>query len=1020
MRALRLLCLAAALAALVPQASGQYFRFGRNRVPLLKGSWQFLQTPRFDVYFPPGLDALAREAARDAEAHYPRLAALTGHRLEHRVPILLYPSIGALAATNAVTLPEDVEGIGGLTERRRNRVIVPFSGDRREFTQVLTHELTHALLNDRLESRALLRSTRVRSMPLWMNEGLAEYAAHGGVDAASERILRAALLGGRLPPVDRLGPGLLYPGGLSFWAFIAVEYGNERIPEIVDAFAVLRDPDAAFQAVTGLGVAELSERWRDALQDVFAPEVAFRDRLPEDGRALDLNGLDRSYVAAPAIAPQGDRVAFVALDGTSFGVFVARLTGTPFIRRVFEARTPVTRLRLTSAGLTWSPDGRRLAVAVSRTRGETVVVLDAATGVPLKTLRPRLDAILALAWHPTDDVLAVEATRNGQGDLFRLDLVSGALDALTHDPAADHAPAWTHDGSSLLFHSDRNSAPAEARQFDLFRLDVATRRTLQLTRTGWDEAFPVPFGDTLLYVATRNGIANLATLRPGQTEGTPLTDLLGGIEGGVTLSRDGERAVVLGFDGDRLRLYLLRAPLGRSPPATPAPTVFSFLRNDLQGPPPPVLAFASEERRARNPFLRSSLMLPSGIPAPPDSALAVLLDSLSALAPDDPPVEPFRYVADTTAGGEIRARPYRLLFSVDGISGTAVYDPLYGVQALAQIQASDLLGDHVFTAASNLLLDLRNSDYVLGYTFRRPRLDAGLQAFHTARLLPQNGQQSQLTRYRYYGVSSTFSYPLDAFQRTEATLTAASVSQTSVFQPAVPTLQRTLLLPSLTYTLDRALEGATTARAGSRAALSVSGSPAGSARFVTVIGDVRAYRSLARGAAVIALRASGAGSFGPRPQRFYAAGVSGWLDPSIEPDAFPITQLEDFAFATPVLPLRGFRLGTRSGSHFGLINAELRLPLIAVVGAPPGPIVPFEGVLFADAGALWGGPEAPPLKLLSNDAGQGRRLDDLLVGAGGGLRTMLLGFPLRLDVAWPFDGQNFGAARLFLSAGYSF
>ncbi len=995
-------------------------------MPLVRGPWQFVQTPRFDVYFTPGLDALARDAARQAEAVYPRLAALTGHALERRVPLLLYPGPGALAATNAVSLPEDVEGLGGLTERRRNRVLIPFSGDRAEFSHVLVHELTHALLNDRLTSRALLRPTRDREMPLWMNEGLAEYASRGAVDIASERILRAALLAGRLPPVDRLAGGLLYPGGLSFWAFIAAEYGDERLPEVVDAFAVLRDPDAAFAAVTGLPVAELSERWRAALQDLVAPEVAFRERLPEDGHALVLPGLERAFVTTPTLAPQGDRVAFVGARESSVGVYVARLTGPPFVKQIYRVARPAARLRLGSTGLAWNPAGRRIAVAVSSPRGESIVVLDASTGVLLQTLRPRLDAIVSLAWHPSEDVLALEATRHGQSDLYRLDLATGALTPLTHDPASDHAPAWTRDGRALVYHSDRGTRQ-DSLAFDLYRLDLATGQHTALTRTPWDETFPVAYGDTLLFISTRNGIANLAARRPGAADETALTDLLGGIEGGVTLSDDGERAIVPGFEGGRLDLFLLRTPLQHPLPVAPAPTVLAYLRGADATRVPPVVAFASNERRQRNPFLRTSFARTtapdSAAALPADSALATLtalIDSLAAAAPPEPPVEPFRYYADTTATGSLRARPYRLLFSADGLSGSAVYDPLYGVQALAQIQASDLFGDHVFTAASNLLLDLRNSDYVLGYSYRRPRLDLGLQGFHTARLLPQDGQNAQLTRYRYYGGSVNLSYPFDAFQRLEAGATLASVSQASLFQQNVRPRQRTLALPSLSYTFDRALEGPSTAYAGTRAAFSVSGSTSNSARFVTAIGDARMYQSLAGGSAVVAVRLSGAASFGTLPQRFYAAGVSGWVGPSIEPGAFPITQLEDFAFATPVLPMRGFRLGARSGTHFALVNAELRLPLIAVVGSPPGPVLPFEGVLFADGGLFWGGPGNDKLRFVTRDDAGQRRLDDLLVGAGGGVRTALFGFPVRLDVAWPFTGQNFGAARLYASAGYSF
>jgi hypothetical protein len=47
-------------------------------------------------------------------------------------------------------------------------------------------------------------------------------------------------------------------------------------------------------------------------------------------------------------------------------------------------------------------------------------------------------------------------------------------------------------------------------------------------------------------------------------------------------------------------------------------------------------------------------------------------------------------------------------------------------------------------------------------------------------------------------------------------------------------------------------------------------------------------------------------------------------------------------------------------------------------------------------------------------------LDDVLVGAGAGLRTVVFGYPLRVDWAAPFDGRRFGDVRTYLSVGLDF
>ena len=1078
MRRLLPLALAVALAAAgAAPAQGQYFRYGQNRIPPEQHRWQYLQSEHFDVYFYRGGEALARTAADHAEAALVRIEPLVGHRLEARVPILVYTGAGAFAATDAVPLPADVEGIGGVTERFKNRVVLPFLGDRREFARVLTHELVHAVLNDFFRSGSLVRLLRAgprTELPLWMNEGLAEYAALG-YDAASDRFVRAALLAGRLPDADRLRGYLAYKGGQSFWAFVAAEYGPERIAEILAAFRATRSADEAFGSATGLGLADLSARWHEALQDVTYPEVAFRERLAETARPIRLRGLDGGFVAAPAVAPQGDRIAFVAAGRGRLGVYVARLSDGAPLGRLLEARTSpaLERLRLTPGALAWSPDGRRIAVAATAGRGDAVVIVDVATRITRELRIPGADAVLTVAWSPDGRSLAAEATRAGRSDLFVIDVRTGRAEPLTADAASDHAPAWSPDGASLVFHSDRGArpprpeldaetgaspggppvrapgrVPTDTLQFDLFRLHVATRRVERLTATDADETNAAFGADSsaVLYVSDANGVANLYALDTRTGAARPLTDLVVGLDG-VSTTPDGERAVVTGLEGERPLLYLIRTPFERRIPGdTLAPTVFAPAAR-AGAVASPVATFASAGRAARNPFLRrgapaapDTSALASLDPLPGDSAFAFLpLDSaavealIDSLAAAEPPARPdarparLRYGPESrTADGAYRARPYRLFFSADVVSGSAGYDALYGAQALAGIQASDVLGGHVFTLQSNLLLDLRNSDYLIGYSYRPRRADVSVQAFHLARLVPEGGLRDRLARYRQYGATAGASYPVTTFDRVDAAVSLLTVSQASVFDAAEPSVSRTLLNPVLSVTHDASAGGPFAPTRGGRVAASVSGSPAAlrgaGARFATFLADARAYVPFGEGGLYsLALRASGAASVGPNPQRFYAAGVQGWLDPDVSEGGFPIRRPEDFAFATPVLPLRGYALGARSGAYFGLVNAEVRFPLAAVLAPRPFPILPLQGVAFIDAGALWGGPGGDRrLTLVTGGRGKPRRLDDLLVGGGFGARVLVFGFPVRFDAAFPFDGVRFRRVRPYLSVGADF
>src|SRR5690606_23796662 len=108
------------------------------------------------------------------------VSAMTGHRLVNRVPVILHNTHTEFQQTNVIPMVLG-EGIGGFTERLKNRVVMPFEGSYRDFYRVLQHELVHAVVFDMLEHTVAGGPVgrQMRGFPLWVNEGLAEYVSSG-------------------------------------------------------------------------------------------------------------------------------------------------------------------------------------------------------------------------------------------------------------------------------------------------------------------------------------------------------------------------------------------------------------------------------------------------------------------------------------------------------------------------------------------------------------------------------------------------------------------------------------------------------------------------------------------------------------------------------------------------------------------------------------------------------------------------------------------------------------------------
>ena len=131
----------------------------------------------------------------------------------------------------------------------------------------------------------------------------------------------------------------------------------------------------------------------------------------------------------------------------------------------------------------WSPDGRKLAyvsfeaVPSSDTDRPGIFVQDVATGA-----RERVAAFPGIngapAFSPDGRWLAMTLSKDGNPEIYLLDLSAGRLRRMTQDPAIDTEPAWSPDGTFLVFTSDRGGTP------QIYRVAVSGGDPQRLTFEG--------------------------------------------------------------------------------------------------------------------------------------------------------------------------------------------------------------------------------------------------------------------------------------------------------------------------------------------------------------------------------------------------------------------------------------------------------------------------------------------------------------------------------------------------------
>jgi Tol biopolymer transport system component len=858
------------LAISVPQSAFAQlgYAFGRNKVQYRKFNWKIIKTPHFDVYYYDEEEEGARIGARMAERSYEMLSSRIGHEIEEKIPLILYASHNDFQQTNAIggLIPE---GVRGVTESFKRRVVLPMGGSMREFTHVLTHELVHAFQYDILQVGPT--GSSLRSMPpLWVMEGLAEYYSQG-LDAQTEMWLRDAVENATLPTVDELSSIYdirVYRIGNALWQYIGTKYGDESVGRIFTGIPQSGGFPNALLDVVGIDTGELSQSFSSFLEERYAgaessdTEIALQPVTRHEGFYYNLN-------AVPAISRDGSRIAFISNRSLYNDIYVVDVEGKNEPKRLVKgARSgSLEILRFLDTSLSWSSDGALLCFVAKAGKQDAVYLVDSSSGKVKKKITPELNGLMSPDFSPDGRSIVFTGISGGISDLYIYDLDEEVMLQLTDDLFADLGPRWSPDGKYIAFITDRGERTDEDRLL---------------------------FGDDNIAVYDlESGKVNIAVDTPAD-EGSPSW-----IEGGRKLLFTSE------YEGRPAMFVLEMEDCSVSLLASVTPWVSGITRYtpSLSGSDTNI-ALSAMDRGGWDIYLFPSTGSPEQeeilVPVSADTGL---IDHLE--------------LYDLLDGSEFEEEEYGITLEPDYLIGGIGFSSNLGFQGASQLLISDMLGNHNIIIGTRAYEDLGSSDFLIAYqnlahrmnfvtSFYQFRNDFGLFTAPD----PDEDEIEFLSQV-YRGGAVLAGYPLDTFRRLEIGGGFTTVSEKIVTQSFLgfgEVEEENLgtakyVTGNLAYVMDNSIFGFTGPLSGRRVRYSVEKS-FGDLEYTTLIMDYRRYFNINR-RSLIAQRAILAGSFGETPQIFRIGG--------------PYT-------------FRGNDYGDLMGTRILILNTEYRFPLLYFLG----------------------------------------------------------------------------------------
>jgi len=173
--------------------------------------------------------------------------------------------------------------------------------------------------------------------------------------------------------------------------------------------------------------------------------------------------------SAPALSPDGKKVAFSIADQGNVDIFVMGLNGSDLLR--------LTHHPGVDTNPSWAPGGRSILFTSDRTGTPQIYRMDA-DGLNRSRITQQNPYNDGAVWNPRFDYMAYVSRFDSKFDIFIMDMQTRRNYRVTSQQGSNEDPCWSPDGEQLVFTSDRSG------QWQLYAVNRDGTNLRQITNTG--------------------------------------------------------------------------------------------------------------------------------------------------------------------------------------------------------------------------------------------------------------------------------------------------------------------------------------------------------------------------------------------------------------------------------------------------------------------------------------------------------------------------------------------------------
>ncbi|MEN8247366.1 MAG: translocation protein TolB [Bacteroidota bacterium] len=1047
--------------------------FGQNRIQYQDFNWRYFSTTNFDIYFYGKSEVTAQEVAVYLEDEFDRITEIIGHSPYFKAKVFLYNSVNDLQQSN-IGVNQVSYRVGGQTSFTKSYVEVANPGTIEGFKEELITEVSKMVLNDMVFGGSLSdmwQNTYLMNLPDWFVLGAAEYLAKGW-DIEMDDQIRDLMISGKVNKLTKLTGRQAVVAGQSLWNFIVEKYGKSNLNQILNLVRVTRNEERSISFTLGLSFKQVLMEWRNYYESMVV-SIKRDYSSPNDSFVIDKLKDDQIY-SSVKMSPDGNNLAYAINDDGRYHVYLTDLN-TKKTKKIISGGLKLIRQKADKFNpiINWSDDNT--IGIISHDKGENYFLLyDINTNSQIVAPLDRFDHISEFDFSANGRLAALSATRNGRTDIYLLSVRRNKIRQLTNDSFDDITPSFVPGTNTILFSSNRDTDTISSNIRELksftqnyniyaFNLDTTRKVLSKITNTISKDTKPIADDNKVIYyLSDQKGIVNLFKYDMSSKIYSQVTNFENNIirhdisfsqsNGVFTMSRGLERKLyyvpkvdfkenvftpLTPRQSQIQARYLAERRLKKAAKERSKPIIIDFEEEALSDTVTvDSLKFTSDEQPDNEKFTdiinTDDYVFDQEVVRKTESSESFLSKYRRTFQEDKKPVGPF---------------PYQTRFSADNMITSWVFDPRRGFGILLESEMNDMLQNHKFYGGLMSTFNLKSGDIFVEYQYLEQRVDYKFRYDRNVWFMDLYPTEQLRQRYIKSKFEIGASLPLSPKIR----LTLNPYYQFTHYQdlnyinysPTIPTKPEKNINGYLGFSSEFIMDNTNVIGQnmiqGTRIKAQINHNESitdKSRSFTNFSIDFRHYQKIHR-SLVLAGRVYYGSFFGRYKHNYLLGGMDNWVRFGLSFDNVPwypslSHENNDFYFVEYVTSLRGFDYSSLFGSNALLANLELRLPLVSYFYSGPVRSSFFSNlqlVGFFDIGSSWTGtsPFKPEnsisLVTIGNDTFEAEIQtfkNPWMMGYGAGLRTVLLGYFMKLDLAWPIEDNSVGGTKIYLTLGHDF